>query len=87
VRIVRTPEGVVMVDETCKRSGRGAYICRQRDCWEIALVRQQLERALKVKLTAETKAQLRAYAAGLPQFLATESEESAKTAKGVSKDE
>jgi hypothetical protein len=74
VRIVRAPEGAVMVDETGKRSGRGAYICRQRDCWETALARRQLERALKVTLTAETESRLREHAAGLPHLLATESE-------------
>jgi len=75
VRVVRTPEGEVMVDETSKRSGRGAYVCRQRNCWEKALAQGQLERALKVTLTAEAQAQLREYASGLPQLLATESEE------------
>ena len=72
VRVVRTSDGAVMVDETGKRSGRGAYLCRQRVCWKTALERGQLERALKVTLVAETKAQLREYAAGLPQLLATE---------------
>jgi predicted RNA-binding protein YlxR (DUF448 family) len=76
VRIVRTPEGAVMVDETGKRSGRGTYLCCQRDCWETALAGRQLERALKVALTAETETQLREYAARLPQFSAVESEES-----------
>ncbi len=66
VRVVRTPEGAVVVDETGKRSGRGAYLCRQRGCWERASMRRQLERALKVALTAEVEAQLQEYAAGLP---------------------
>jgi len=66
VRIVRTPEGAVMVDETGKRNGRGTYLCRQRGCWETALARRQLERALKTTLTTETEAQLWEYAAGLP---------------------
>lgn len=70
VRIVRTPEGTVMVDETGKRSGRGAYLCRQRSCWEAALARRQLEHALKVALTVDDEALLREYAAGLPQSLA-----------------
>ncbi|MDY7076376.1 MAG: YlxR family protein [Chloroflexota bacterium] len=78
VRIVRLSspgdEGKVLVDEMGKRSGRGAYLCRQRSCWEMTLARRQLERALKVTLTAETVTQLREYAAGLPQLLA-ESEE------------
>lgn len=28
IRIVRTPEGEILVDPTGKKSGRGAYICR-----------------------------------------------------------
>lgn len=74
VRIVRTPEGAVVVDQTGKRNGRGAYLCRQRSCWDTALARRQLEQALKVTLTAESEAMLREYAAGLPQSL-TESGE------------
>ena len=92
VRIVRTPEGAVMVDETGKRSGRGAYLCRQRDCWERAATRRLLEQALQVTLAAETKAQLREYAAGLPELLTMESEEReddcvAVSVKGASGDE
>jgi predicted RNA-binding protein YlxR (DUF448 family) len=94
VRIVRTPEGAVMVDETGKRSGRGAYLCRQRGCWARASVRRQLERALKVTLTAETEAQLQEYAAGLPYPPSSlpspekvESEESEETVKGAGTDE
>ena len=79
VRVVRLvspgDEGTVVVDETGKRSGRGAYVCRQQTCWEIALTRRQLERALKVAITAENVIQFREYAAGLPQILA-ESEKS-----------
>ena len=78
-RIVRlSPPGVessVVVDETGKRSGRGAYLCRQRACWETALARRQLEKTLKVAMTAETRDQLREYAAGLGQLLTTESGE------------
>ncbi|MFQ6101860.1 MAG: RNase P modulator RnpM [Anaerolineae bacterium] len=91
VRIVRPSptgaEGAVMVDETGKRSGRGAYLCRQRDCWETALARRQLERALKVTLTAKTEARLREYAAGLPQLPATEAEKGEEAAGGASTDE
>lgn len=75
VRIVRTAEGIVSVDETSKRSGRGAYLCRQRVCWDTALAQRQLERALKVTLSPEDKVQLQEYASGLPELLATESED------------
>ena len=73
VRVVRlvspSDDDTVMVDETGKRNGRGAYVCRQQTCWEIALTRHQLERALKVDITAETAAKLREYAAKQPQLL------------------
>jgi uncharacterized protein len=76
VRIVRTPEGVVMLDETGKRNGRGAYLCRQRSCLETALKQRQLERVLKTSLTAEAVSELREYAQRLPPSLPTESGES-----------
>jgi predicted RNA-binding protein YlxR (DUF448 family) len=79
VRIVRLSspgaEGTVVVDETGKRSGRGAYLCRQQVCWKTALTQRQLERALKVTITTETAVQLREYAAGLPRLLTAEPEE------------
>jgi predicted RNA-binding protein YlxR (DUF448 family) len=72
---VRTSEGTMILDETGKRSGRGAYICRQRSCWDEALAKRHLERELKTALDAETEAELQGYAARLPQSLRTESEE------------
>ena len=75
VRVVRTSEGAVVLDETGKQSGRGAYLCRQRSCWEKALSRQDLHRALKVKLTVDAESMLRAYAAELPESMTAEREE------------
>jgi predicted RNA-binding protein YlxR (DUF448 family) len=82
VRIVHTPEGAVVVDETGKRNGRGAYLCPQRECWEIALARHQLERALKTTLTAETRDQLLDYAAGFPQRVPAGPEASGEATEG-----
>jgi predicted RNA-binding protein YlxR (DUF448 family) len=45
-RIVRTPLGTVEIDETGKKAGRGAYLCRTRDCWDNALKKKSLEYAL-----------------------------------------
>ena len=69
VRVVRTPENVIVIDETGKCSGRGAYLCRQRDCWDMESIKRQLERALRVTCTAEAVSELEAYAAKLPQRL------------------
>jgi predicted RNA-binding protein YlxR (DUF448 family) len=62
VRIVRTPEGTVEVDPSGKRSGRGAYLCKNTDCWEAALKRHSLQSALKIKLDEAARAKLYAYA-------------------------
>ncbi len=66
VRLVRTPEGPVEVDPTGRRPGRGAYLCAVRPCWETALQRKALNRALRTVLTAEEVAQLQVYAQSLP---------------------
>lgn len=70
VRVVRLLDGTVVVDPTGKKSGRGAYLCRQRPCWDLALQRGALERALKQAIPAESRASLVTYAAGLPEALA-----------------
>lgn len=67
VRIVRTPNSGVEIDETGKKSGRGAYLCPRRECWEIALSKDRLEYALKTTLTDEERAMLREFAQKLPE--------------------
>jgi uncharacterized protein len=62
VRVVRTASGNVEVDETGKKSGRGAYLCRTKECWNRALKGKVLEYALKTAITSEDKAALQAYA-------------------------
>ena len=57
IRIVRTPEGEVALDATGKRSGRGAYVCRQAECLRRSIRQKQLERQLEITPTPEiTKA-------------------------------
>lgn len=58
VRVVRTLSGRVEVDPTGKRSGRGAYLCKKVDCWEKALQRSALSRALKAELVPEDREEL-----------------------------
>ncbi len=47
VRIVRDPEGNVSVDLTGKKSGRGAYICKDKRCLALAQKAKRLERAFE----------------------------------------
>ena len=60
IRIVRTPEGEVAIDLTGKRSGRGAYVCRQAECLKRAIRQRQLERQLEITLTPEVSGVLTA---------------------------
>jgi predicted RNA-binding protein YlxR (DUF448 family) len=53
VRLVRTPDQGVKVDETGKAPGRGAYLCQESSCWERALSEKRLEYALKTSLSKE----------------------------------
>ncbi len=49
MRIVRTPEGKLLLDDSGKKSGRGAYLCRDAACWKRAQKARSIERALHVK--------------------------------------
>lgn len=53
VRIVRTPEGEVLVDPTGKKSGRGAYVCPDESCLEKAVKARRLEKALGKEVSPE----------------------------------
>jgi len=67
VRIVRLPTGSVEVDPTGKKSGRGAYLCPDPACWEAALEKKALDRALKVALSPEERARLLEYGRALTE--------------------
>lgn len=69
LRIVRSPEGVVELDLRGKKAGRGAYICRQADCWEQALKKGRLETALKTKLSPDSRLALSEFAAKLRETI------------------
>ena len=46
VRIVRTPDGGVLIDRSFKAGGRGAYICRNEECIARAERTKRIERAV-----------------------------------------
>jgi predicted RNA-binding protein YlxR (DUF448 family) len=71
VRVVRTPAGRVELDPTGKANGRGAYVHESRACWDEALKKDRLGRALKVALAAADVEQFKAHAEALPAPLET----------------
>ncbi len=60
IRLVRTPDGVV-VDPTGRLPGRGAYLHDSKACWEKALKKGILARALKTEISPENMDMLQAY--------------------------
>ncbi len=67
LRIVRTPDGHVVIDATGKKSGRGAYLCARLSCWEIALKKKRLEQEFEIAIPEEDRVLLDAYVASLPK--------------------
>lgn len=50
LRIVRTPEGNVVVDVTGKANGKGAYISKSMEALELAKKKKVLNRALECEI-------------------------------------
>lgn len=58
LRVVIAQDGSVSLDPTGKKPGRGAYVCRQRRCLELAIRGHKLDRSLKCKVDEATLAAL-----------------------------
>ncbi len=58
LRVVLSPDGVISLDFTGKKSGRGAYICRDVKCFEKARKSRRLERNLDHAIPEEVYAEL-----------------------------
>ncbi len=59
LRVVRTPQGQVRLDETGKLAGRGAYVCQREACVEQAVKQKKLGRALGVAIGDDIVLELR----------------------------
>ena len=53
MRVLKTPEGEIVLDVTGRKNGRGAYLCRSRECFQKAVKSRGLERSLKAQIPAE----------------------------------
>ena len=53
IRVVRTPEGSVVIDETGRTNGRGAYVKKDKEVIEKARKTKLLERALETTISEE----------------------------------
>jgi len=58
LRVVRRPDRTVVFDGTGSVEGRGAYVCADGACPEIAVKRGALARALRTPIADEMKTRL-----------------------------
>lgn len=52
IRVIRSSDGVISIDATGRKNGRGAYICRNMECFRLAVKNRGLERSLKTEIPA-----------------------------------
>lgn len=53
MRVLKTAENEICLDATGKKNGRGAYICRSRECLRLARKNKGLERSFKMSIPNE----------------------------------
>ena len=58
IRLACIADSWVDIDYESQRDGRGAYLCRNEECWQAGLKSNRLEHALKTTLTRENREQL-----------------------------
>ena len=50
MRVLKTPEGAIVLDKTGKKNGRGAYLCMTKECLIKAQKNKGLERSFKMSI-------------------------------------
>ena len=59
IRIVRNQTNEIIIDESGKKPGKGAYICDSIECLEKGIKSKALKRALEVEIPEEIYENLR----------------------------
>ena len=53
MRVLKTPEGPIVLDATGRKNGRGAYLCKSLDCLKKARNKRGLERSFQMSIQEE----------------------------------
>lgn len=53
VRVVKTPDGAIVLDKTGKMAGRGAYLCNNINCFNQSVKARAFNRAFKCNIEPE----------------------------------
>ena len=64
LRIVRSKDGIIEVDLTGKKSGRGAYICKSEKCLDKIIKSKRLERVFEKEISTELYESIRGVISG-----------------------
>lgn len=67
LRIVKDKEGVISIDLTGKRNGRGAYICSNEQCLDKAVKSNRLAKSFEIEIDKKIYEDLRDVIADLPK--------------------
>ncbi len=59
MRVLKTPEGELVIDLTGRKNGRGAYLCFSKECLEKSIKNRGLERSLKMTIPASVYEKLK----------------------------
>ena len=62
VRIVKTKDEGIVIDINGKKPGRGAYLCKTKECWGNGLKGNRLEYVMRTALTQQDLQRLAEYA-------------------------
>lgn len=68
VRIVNNKDEGISLDPTGKKSGRGAYICKNAECFRKAQKARKLEKAFSCRVDESIYAQLESELAGINEY-------------------
>ena len=59
IRVLKTPEGEIILDAGGRKNGRGAYLCKDAECLRKAEKNRGLERSLGMQIPPEIYEKLR----------------------------
>lgn len=59
IRIVKNKQGEICLDKTGKLPGRGAYICDNAECLEMAIKSKRLEKSFEMKIDSNIYEELK----------------------------
>ena len=58
IRVVKDKEGNISIDETGKKNGRGAYVCKEPECFAKLKKQKSLNKAFKCNIDDEILSQI-----------------------------